>query len=191
MGVLEDGIRNLERAGVVDVFLPFILIFAIVFGILSKLEIFGDNSKKFNVLISLVVGLVPVFQHVLYPNSKYDVIPIINAAIPQVAIALIAIVMLILLLGFFGGPKPFGKDSASGIMVIVGIIAIVYIFGSSAGFGWYQLPYWLQLNPETVSIIVALVVFGLVIAYITSDSKKSGDKKDGIVSLFGDRFSEK
>jgi hypothetical protein len=176
MSFFEQGFQSLIDMGVFEVFLPFLLIFAIIFGIMSKVKIFneGDN-KKFSVVIALVMGLISVFQHVMYKGSQFDVINIINNALPQVSLVLVAVIMLFLLLGIFGG-KPAGKgDTVGGIVGFIAVLVIIYIFGSSAGFAWWDLPWWLS-DYQTWSIVVVILVFGLIIKYITGDDK---DKKDG------------
>ena len=52
-----DFVQTLEDMGVSDVLLPFVLIFTIVFGVLQKTDIFGQNKKNFNAIIALVVAL--------------------------------------------------------------------------------------------------------------------------------------
>src|SRR3990167_646795 len=38
--------------------LPFLLIFAIVFAILEKTKVFGDDKKQTNAIVSIVIGLI-------------------------------------------------------------------------------------------------------------------------------------
>ena len=149
---------------------------------MQKIEIFGkDQSKKFNVLIALVAGLIPIFNHMLYPNSNIDIVPMVNNAFPQISLILIAIVSLLLILGLFG--MKVGTGGATGwfanVIIFGSIVAVVLIFGSSAGFNFWQLPYWLRswLNGETVSIVIAILVFALVIGYITGDDKEQKEKE--------------
>jgi hypothetical protein len=173
-GIFTDGVRQLEQMGVLQVIVPFVLIFVLVYGILIKVKIFEKNS--INSVIAIVIGIIPVFQHVLYPNSKYDVVPIINSAIPQVGVVLIAILMLMIILGIFGKSLVIGGNKASGWVIALAVIIILYIFGSSAGLGFYDLPYWLR-DRQVWALLVVLLFFGLIIKFITGDDKPEDKEK--------------
>lgn len=56
-GTIGNLIASWEQAGVFAYLLPFLLMFAIIFGILSKMQIFGDN-KAISAIIALVVGFM-------------------------------------------------------------------------------------------------------------------------------------
>ncbi|GAG35226.1 unnamed protein product, partial [marine sediment metagenome] len=57
---LEEFIRVLESWGLTDVLLPFLLIFVVMFAILQKTRILGEDKKRFNMVIALVIGLMVV-----------------------------------------------------------------------------------------------------------------------------------
>ena len=41
-----------------DIILPFLLVFTLVFAILDKSKLLGEGKKQINAIISLVVGLI-------------------------------------------------------------------------------------------------------------------------------------
>lgn len=161
----------LENWGVADVLLPFLLVFAIVFAVLEKTRIFGQDKKNINIIIALVVGLSVVIPHVLnsYP-SGVDVVDMINTILPQASLIAVTFVMLLLLVGIFGG-EWIGK-SISGWMALISAIAILIIFGGAAG--WWDSWYWFYdyFGDEAVSVAVMILVFGLIIWFITKEEKK-------------------
>ncbi len=53
---VEYIIERLEDQGLFNIILPILLVFAIVYGILSKMNIFGDNDK-INAVIAFVFGM--------------------------------------------------------------------------------------------------------------------------------------
>ena len=176
----EDFIISLERIGVADVLLPFILIFTVVFAVAAKLPIFeGEDKKKFRVMIALVMGLGVVIPHVTntYP-SNYDIVNIINQSLPNVSVIVIAIVCGLILLGTFGIKfNPDDKSIFSTVLWVVAVGIIVYIFGSSAGWGW-EIPNWLGFlnDPDTQAFLIIAVVFWAVLSFITGEKKKPGDE---------------
>ncbi len=178
MSVLDQGFQSLIQGDVFVILLPFLLIFAVVFGIFTKVKIFAEGeNKKFATIIALVMGLTAVFQHyVKVGGESYDIVNIINGALPQVALVLVAIVMLFLILGLFGKVPAIGENKASVWIAGVAILAVIYIFGSSAGLGWWNLPYWLQ-DYQIWSLVVVILVFALIIRYITGDDKPKDETK--------------
>lgn len=53
---LEQAIASLEGTGLYTVALPFLLVFAIVFGLLTQLGLFGDKSREVNAVIGVVIA---------------------------------------------------------------------------------------------------------------------------------------
>lgn len=161
---MQRAIYLLESYGFRDVLLPFFLIFTILYATLSYSKMFGDK-KQVNVMISLIIGLLVVIPHVTrsYPPGL-DVVDIINTAIPQVMVLVMAIVMFMVLVGMFG--KKLSVGPIFGLIVLFSIAVLVYIFGSAAGwFGRTRVDAW--LTEDLKMLIVIIIIFGLVIAFLT------------------------
>jgi hypothetical protein len=169
--------QRLDAMGLTDVLLPFALIFSVIFAILSTIGIF--KQKNINVIVALVIALLVVVPHVTggYPAGK-DVVEIINTAIPNVSVIIIAVLMFLILLGVFGVPIDITKSDWIGPIVgLLSLGAVIYIFGNSAGwFGGGSYPSWLGFlnNSDTVSVLLVILMFVGIIAFITGDSSKGG-----------------
>ena len=51
----------------VEVILPFLLVFAVVFAILQKTKILGEGKKQIDAIVSLVIGLIVIaFSQILF-----------------------------------------------------------------------------------------------------------------------------
>lgn len=176
----------LDTPIIMDFFLPFFLLFAVLFAVLEKIKMFKE--KKVNIILSLIIALLTVIPHTTgrYPPGK-DVVEIMMTSIPAVAAVVIAIIMLFILLGLFFGEQKFAGASISGWISILCIAAVVYIFGASAGWwsGWYSITNY--LGQDVVSLIIIIVVFGLIINFITkSDKPEPGEKfMDKLGGFFG------
>ncbi len=173
-----DFVNSLDRMGVADVILPFFLVFVLVFAILKKIKIFGTDkkTKKYNIIIAVVLGAAVVFPHII--GNGPDIVPVINNALPHVSVIIIAIIMFLILLGAFGAKYDIAGVSMGGIVSIVAAIIIVYIFGAAAGWGW-RIPRSLAFleDPETVTLLIILLVFGIIIHYITKEDVSEEEKK--------------
>lgn len=174
-------IFTLEQMGVADVILPFLIIFTVVYAALQKSKVLGEDSKKFNVIVSLVMGLAVVIPHVLgaYPPNG-DVVEIMNKALPNISLIVIAIVMVMLILGIIGGEVNFAGTSLGGIMIWLSIIAVALVFIGSAG-AFQTMPWWLHwtLDPYIKEIVVVILVFGIIIYFITKEDKDKNKETGG------------
>ena len=194
---LTDMLAMLAAIGVWDIVLPFMLVFTIVYATLTTTlkSMFGktdqrDNSK-YAMVISFVIGLGVVIPHAIgaYPPGA-NVVEIINTSLPQVALIAVAILGLMILLGMFGinTTKASGKGIGS-IIVFVSIGFIVYIFGTSAG--WWVMPSGVLGSflgdPDTIALVVTLLVFGIIVWFIT---KEDNDEGDGVLDKIN-KFTKK
>lgn len=183
----ESTFASLENLGVFDVILPFILIFTIVFAVLQKVKLFGEKTKQFNVVIALVMAASAVYPHVagLYPPER-DIVTIINTSLPNVSVVVVAIVMALIIIGVFGKRWELGDNSLSGWIALLAFGVVVYIFGNAAN--WWQAPGFLQFlnNPDTIALIITILVFAIIIWFITKEDKGPG--QPGLYKVIGDEF---
>lgn len=169
---LERFIDSLESWGLTDVFLPFLLIFVIIFAILQKTHVLGENKKNLNLAVAVIFGLLVIIPHVTdsYPNN-YDIVDIMNSALPTVSIVVVAVIMLLILLGIFGADATAFGMRLGGWIAIISIALIVIIFGGAAGWwgnwGWFSNFF----GSDAVALIIILLVFGIIIAFITAGEK--------------------
>jgi len=176
-GYFGNAIQFLEQLGVADIILPFILIFTVLFAVLQRVPIFGANAKRYNIIFALVVSLLALIPHVTQPGTSYDIIPVINNSLPQIALVVVALLMVMMMTGLIGfeeGEEPWkawGK-----YFVYIAAVIVIYIFGASAGL-WQNIGFFNYFNdPNLLSVVVILLVFGIVIWFITSEG---GDKNKG------------
>lgn len=171
-----------EDLGMWDTFLPFILIFTIIYAVLQKTKVLGDSSednaaKKFNMVIAAVMGFLVVIPHVTnsYPPGQ-DVVIIINSALPDVAAVLVAVVLALVMANMFTNEKEKAGVFGDAKWAPYAALAIVaYIFGHKAD--WWDG--FLPLTQATVNLVIILLVFGLVFYFIWSDPTNGKDSDQG------------
>ncbi len=179
-----DLFQTLESYGLTDALLPFLLIFTILFAMLQKTKILGAGKKNFNVMVSLILAALVVIPHITntYP-TQYDIVDILNTALPSVSIVVVAVVLALLLIGLFGGEAKWMGGSLSGGIAIFAFAVIVYIFGGAAG--WWEniaLQWWDQ---DAITLVVIILVFAIVIWYITMEETPA-DQAAKTKSLFSE-----
>ena len=120
---LGDAVQFFKYMGLFDVVLPFLLVFALVFALLEKTKVLGTEGKgdmprrSLNSLVAFVMGLIVV--------ATNKVVTIINEALPNIVLIIVAVVMFLMLVGTFYKEGTFNFAEAHGKWVIGFMVAIL------------------------------------------------------------------
>ena len=169
-GAIGNLLFQWEQAGVFSYVLPFLLIFALVFGILSKINIFSSKEGKPNVGVNVVVALAVGFLAL-----QFNFVSLFFSEIfPRLGIGLSIVLVVLILLGLFINQK--NKGWMGGLAAIALLIAVVVVFTSLDRYSWYTgsgIGYWLGQN---WAIVIGVLIFlWLLIAIIIGSSKSTHD----------------
>jgi hypothetical protein len=185
----SDPFIRLNELGVLDSLLPFVLIFTVIYAVLQKTKIIGEGKKQFNVSIALIMALMVVIPHITgqYPPGQ-DIVSIMNSALPQISLIVVAILAALLIIGVFAPGIMFAGTGIGGILALVSMGAVAYIFGNAAGI--WKAPGFLNFlsDPDTQAVLIIILVFGLVVWLITKDEGDGDATKrimDGFKGLWG------
>jgi len=151
-GEVGNLLSKWEEMGVFSYVLPFLIIFALTFSVLGRINVFKDN-KAISSIISLAVGLMAL---------QFEFVPRFFAEIfPRVGIGLAIILVILILLGLFLDPD---KNWINIVLFIVGAIIVVVVLINTAGSLGWQTGYWWEENWGTVlGIVIFLVIIGMII----------------------------
>lgn len=109
---------------------PFALIFFILFGILEKTKVFGDDRKQLHALIAAVIGLV--FVGAVSPKL------IVENLILFLTVAIVVVFIALLLWGFVSGGEAKIPDKVKpmvgGVVVLAVAIALLWALGVQISF---------------------------------------------------------
>ncbi|MEA3414458.1 MAG: hypothetical protein U9Q99_02955 [Nanoarchaeota archaeon] len=162
-----------------DFLYPFLLIFFIVFAVLEKTSIFGNDKKQINAMISLVIGLI--FVGAVFPKM------IAENMVMFMTVGMVIIFVGLVLWGFLtgqeGGIKIGDKMKIfyAWILGIALVIAIIWASGLGAGIfkGIYNLMTFLFASSWSGTFWSNVLFVGLIVGAITI-ALKSGKviKKD-------------
>lgn len=137
---------------------PFFLVFFIVFAILEKTKILGEN-KQVNSLVAFVIGLI--FVSVAYP------VDVVGNLILFLTVAIIIMFVGLLLWGFAsGGEAKFSGGWAKvigGVIAVAVVLAVLWATGVSGGVFdllFYQ-PWSGTLWTNVAFIVVVIVALGI------------------------------
>jgi hypothetical protein len=184
---LTSGVNYLRDLGVVDVILPFVLVFTVLYAVLQKVELFGGEgkSKKYNLVIALAIaaGIVILHTNGYYQATLgYDPINIITGILPGSALILLIVITVLIVFAVImpkdklsiPGSPIVSVVAALGVIALAGII-IHNLFPDFLSMTW---PWWLD-DASTQSIIIMVIVFALIIWFVTSEPAKPTDKNKG------------
>ena len=187
---LENAVVLLQDFGFFTVILPFVLLYALVFGLLQKVELFGndDSSKTVNQIISLAIGAFFI--------TSTDAVNYIAGVIPQAGFLLVVVLLIMMVLGLLGLKNPignpmFGENITFGknlfYLTIVLVFLLVIDMGVPSG-----IPFIRPLSEflvgasaastgegfETILSLALVLGFPLAVIYILGKSAPTLSKKD-------------
>lgn len=159
-----------ESIGVFDVVLPFFLVFAIAYSILSTAKVLGEANKNITALVSAIIG-------VLFVQNSY-LVGILQSFIPNVAMFIIVILMVFLVAGTFTGQR--GTPALEGSFAFVAIAALAFVVWAllvqPPTTSWLPTYY---LDDQTLATLVLVGIFVLVIWFVTKPKEGNGLKTFG------------
>jgi len=183
----NDALQQLEAVGAYDVVFPFLLIFTITFGILQKIQLFGDESKGsgINMTLSIVMGLLAIRTGFL--------VSVINVFVPRTATMLIIIFALLLLIGLSTGKTHANMKGVTIVVAFaVAIIGFVWALMAGTGPGW-QLPRWMTLDQNNIGLLLVfgMIIFTIIAVIWGSRPKKEDSIWSGLVRGIESEFERK
>lgn len=191
---IEEAARILESWGLVDAFLPFLLIFTLIFAILEKTKILGEEKRNFNTGLAFIFALMVVVPH-LTGNlpAGFDPVLIINSALPSISLVVVAVISLMIMIGVFAHEKVHLGMTMPGWIAFISVVLLIIIFGSAAGWWVSGFNAWLErvFGSDAIAVFIMIVVFGVIIAFVTGGEgereKIGGFKRMGMDfgKLFG------
>jgi hypothetical protein len=201
MATLAEGVYALHALGFYQAVFPFLLVLALMYGILSKVKPFGDN-KLVNSIVSFVVAM---FFIAIARSSKFllNLLPLITAM-------LLVMLLIILVFRFIGVEEsqikevimtePTAYVSIIAILIIIIFIVIAQTYPENAvvsqpelldqfnvtqeAAGSQGLANYLSqqatsiiFSPMILGVIILLVLFGVATYMITREAEGVGGKK--------------
>ena len=157
-------------AGVFSFVLPFLLIFAVIFGILSTTGILGGH-RGVNLIIALVIGLLAL---------QWDFVGIFFSELfPRFAIGLAVLIVVVILAALFIDDKSL-KGWLIGFSIagaVIGVLVIIFTFNTTTY--WFDSFFW----QEYWGLIVGAIILVIVIIAIFTTAKPRPEPKDVTIPL--------
>lgn len=170
-GAFGELIIAWEQAGIFSYVLPFLLIFAMVFGILTKINLFGEN-RAINAILALTVGLL---------SLQFSVVPFFFSEIfPRVGIGLSIILIILIFTSMFSNPEDKWQMYILWAVSVIIVIVILLQTATATGFSTY-FPFFSYYGYEIFYIGAFIVIIAVVV--IGAKPKSTTEMKSPIAQL--------
>jgi len=177
---LYNLLNYLQSTGFVEFFLPFILLFSLMYMALSLIE-FGPSDKKehlpnnLRTIIAAAFAILMLTPHVTMPGSRFDIVPMMVFFLSDVALLIVGILSVLLLMGLAG--KDVTEEYGT-YFTIAAIVFVIYLFLTYLE----MIPPLSSISQDTISAAISLIIFVLIVKFVTGgepDKKKKNKKKEG------------
>lgn len=174
----------LRKLGFFSVLLPFLLVFAIVFGILEKSKLFGTEKTGDKEYPKRNLNSIVAFCVAFFVIAASNITGVIQATMPQIALVLIFIIAFLLLFGSLMGHATLEKGKgildlwaiAPGInkfFITAIFIAMMFILLGAFGALDSVLGFiFANISGTFITLIIFFLLVVLAIWFVTKGSKK-------------------
>lgn len=155
MALFEALVDVAQQTGLLGIFVPFILVFAVFYGVLRKAEIFGKGRPGST--INAIISVVAAFYVVLASPFAQSIIGFFGAYFSFQTIFVLALISGVILWSLI---QPKGKGAKS----LVTIMAFIVVVGAlSYAFSLQKALAGIAIGPVGISPADALIIFLILI----------------------------
>ena len=155
----------LQSEFVTDLVLPFLLVFTLVFAILEKTRILGDEKKQINAIIAFVIGLIFI--------SFSTYVGITTNIMGVVAVVAVVLLVFMMLFAFASGEKelkiPNGVKYTLWILISIVLLISILVF---TGY-WEKIANQLMTGNTVTANIIFIVIIVVAVIVVLWGGKKS------------------
>lgn len=167
-------IEFLNRIGVYDVVLPFLLVFTLVYAFLEKTKIYGTETyyldqehkqsfkgsrRNLNAMTAFVIAFFVI--------ASSQIVAIINQTLSHMVLLLVLVFCFILVAGSFTKESDDGFALEGGwktAFMVVALIGVAIIFFNALG--WLDAIYKFILKSGSSEAVATVLLVGLIVGFI-------------------------
>jgi hypothetical protein len=157
---------QLESSGFYTYFLPFMLVFVILFAILEKTFIFGKVTGSSGDLPKTNINVVVALIISLFMITRTDLVLIMNNYLSKMSFFIVIAVMVLIVIAMFTG-----EDSSVPMKYAAWIAIVAGVWSLASGTWGNDFPYWGYLIDGSLTWVLALGLFALVVVALMNSNK--------------------
>ena len=143
------------------ILLPFLLVFVLIYAIMEKAQILGENKRYANVIIAMVIAFIFV--------GVPAVVGVTLKIIPIVTLILVILLCFLLLFGFVNIELNKGLKIALGI--ILGLALIVTVIWATGIFEKINIDF---SSPIIMYAAFFVILIGVIVLVVSQSPKRGG-----------------
>lgn len=158
-------VDNLNKLGFYNFLLPWLFVFAVVYGLLAKVNIFGGQNNR----ISALIGFIAAFFAVSYygePLAAFFTGLFGGATI--ILAGILVVVLFIAMAGFklenITDVSKWGTKLGLLLIIVIGIVVFMVATGTTIS--------GIQLNEEALAAIFIIIIILLALWFVTGGKEE-------------------
>lgn len=178
---LAEIVASEKGFGIFDFFIPFIIMFAIFYGLLYKTKIFGDPTKeKASRTISMVIALSAASYIMIFTPAGVTISGFLSAYFSKTLVVVLALlgvlIVFYLLMNILKPEAQWDLSKFGWAALLIAVVLGIGIFVSSGGAGIFPgiSSINIGIDSGTLAVIVVIVLTALVIWYLISGDSGGG-----------------
>jgi hypothetical protein len=156
---IKGPVESLVNAGLLDVLLPFVLIFGVTYGILERTNVLGVGKRKENTITAVVIASLSVFA--------VSVLNIVNLLVAFMSLVLITGVFIAIIFGVVSAKDAKPNKMVMGIIYFIFFVTLLFVFVES---GLINKDYFFE---RLLFPIIVLIAFIALIVYFVKKYKEA------------------
>lgn len=181
---LSSALDVLKQFGVFEVYLPFLLTFALFYGLLKKMNLFGEGSNKITTVVAgVVAAYVMIFSPAAIPISQF-----FATFFTQASVLLVVLLVGVMVVGLLWSSPHLGLKvpdltKLSPWIILMAFLIVFGMFFSSGGVQLFSrvIPSGVNISGEDVALILlVLMTIGVIFFLVSGDKEeRSGERGHG------------
>ncbi|MEM5801785.1 MAG: hypothetical protein QXQ18_00110 [Candidatus Aenigmatarchaeota archaeon] len=173
--VLESVIETLRNFGFFDLYLPFVLTFALFYGILQKVKLFGETAQAER--INAIIAFIAAFYILIFSPVGITLAGFFSSFFGGAAIILVTILIfgaiLTLSLITTKQKEEITIKYLQPILIVFGVAAALILFITSGGLAIFGITEgWPSINMEQIIGLLVILFFIGIIFYAVREPKE-------------------
>jgi len=181
MGIFDVFISGAQNAGIFSMYLPFILTFALIYGLLNKSGVLGGGRPA--KALNAIIGFSIAFYVIAFTSAGVTIATFFSSFLTQATALIVTVIALVLVMTVLmplHGDAPFKVGGYVGVIIV---LILLWSFSTSGGttiFGIGIPAGALGLglsNQDIVIIIFILITVGILFA-LTRETAEEKERRE-------------
>jgi len=187
MGIFDQLIASAQSAGIFAFYLPFLIVFALMYGLLARIGLFGPAGRMTNGLNAIIAFSIALFV-IGFTPAGITISKFFGSFFSQSTMAIVTVVVGLIVLVLVGetigpgiirqtdkGPVLVGRGFEFGKWVaLVATLVVIGVFINSGGIQALGVPAtggFLGLSGQDMVILAFIVITVLLIYWVSGEKK--------------------